>query len=286
MLILFILLAIFIAEELVRGALKAKDKKRYLVKNGVGLVVVVLMLFLFGPLVLVSPLKPGFKVSQDGRAVLYHQTSLPQDKAAEILGMIKQAELDNERFFGSSKTLPVYAVSGPLNLLRLGAQPKAGGIGSSLGIVVNTGKASSNVIAHEMSHRNLSIAVGKLSLAFPRWFDEGLASYIGKMNYYKKPEDLKRDWQQGIYLKDLFEWKGLGGLLKWHWYILTGQNPRQLYGQVYLMTKYLFDYFGEDKVREFLILNKAESFKPAFEMTFGMTQTQFNDAFVQSFLKD
>lgn len=279
MLYLFGFIVLFIIEELIRGYLKSTNKSSYLIKSLPGTIVLITVCFLFGPLMLISPIKPGFSSLRAEDAILYYPAG-KIDMGKDLLERVKIASADNFAFYKTRSNLPVLAVTTPLDMLRFGAQPQAGGSGSELGIVVKADKASVNVIAHEMSHRNLALITGKSAPAFPRWFDEGLASYLGKMDYYLKPQDLQGLLKDGRYDKGLINWEGLAGMLNWSWATFRGQNVRQLYGQSYLTVKYLFDTYGQDKVYQFVQALKTQEFHQAFNQTFGKSVSDFHQQFI------
>jgi hypothetical protein len=170
----------------------------------------------------------------------------------------------------------------PLDMLRFGSYPLAGATGSILGINVIEMKISFSLIAHEMSHTNLRKITAAPITFIPTWFDEGLASYLGKMDYYRKPDQLRIDLKDGRYRRDILSLRGPFGSVRWiamnFW--LPNRDSALLYGQVYLMTKYLFDKYGNDKVYEFVLSLKNQSFESAFQQSFGLTEKQFHQQFI------
>ena len=165
---------------------------------------------------------------------------------------------------------------------RFNTAVKANGAGTVFGIAIRESKATSNIIAHEMSHKNLAeISNVKTSAKFPRWFDEGLASYLGKMDYYKNEQDLKDDLDRGMYRKDITEWKGIRGIFQWLNLTFIKPNPRLIYGQTYLMVKYLFDEYGQEKVYDLVLKASQSNFDKAFIEVFGITVNDFHKEFIQ-----
>lgn len=279
MLYLFGAIAIFVIVDLLRGVLRAQDKKSYLIKSTIGLTVVITLLFLFGPLLPISPVKIGHdSLTSEGVTLYYPAGKI--DMGKDIFEKVKQAASDNEKFYRTSVKTPILIGFSTIDMVRLGAPPQAGGVGNELGIILKGDKASTNVIAHEISHKNLVFVTGKSAFSFPRWFDEGLASYLGKMDYYKKPEELASDIKRGSYKNNLIDMKGIQGLLEWQYLTFRMDNPRQLYGQSYLMVKYLFDTYGKDKVYDFVIKLKTEDFDQAFLSVFGKSVNEFHKNFI------
>jgi len=113
----------------------------------------------------------------------------------------------------------------------------------------------------------------------PNWFNEGLASYIGKMDEYKKPQELQADLNSGHYVRDILKMRGFWGTVNWILKIRQGQ-AQVLYGQTYLMVKHLFDKYGQDKVYDFVVSLKTNNFEKAFVQSFGVSEEQFHQEFI------
>lgn len=280
MLYFFAALGLFILADLARGYFGAQDKKGYLIKSLLGIATVFTLLLLFGPLIALSPVKIGYYSLKDQNLELFYPAG-KIDPGQELFEQARKARDINESFYKTSFYTPIMVGRSSLDMLRLGSQPNAGGTGNELAINIRVDKASFNIIAHEMSHRYLAQVVGQSAPVFPRWFDEGLASYLGKMDYYKKTQDLQEDLKEGRFNEDLIQMQGLKGLLKWQWMVFRGGNLGQLYGQSYLMVKYLFDKYGEDKIYQLVMLLKNSGFDKAFLQTFGVTQKQFHQDFLK-----
>ena len=283
MIYFFAALFLFIVFDMVRGYIPAKNKKNYLVKNITLLTIVFIALFLFGPFFLLSPIKLGYSALQEGNITLYYPGNRI-DVASEIMGIAKEANRINESFYKRPIQEKVLVVFSDFDMLRFGAPPGADGAGTPFGINVKAGRATLPVLTHEMSHRNLPKVVGitKSNLSFPRWFDEGLASYLGKMDYYKTLNDLQVDLKEGRYKKDITNWRGLPGMFQWQYLVIwsRNRNPKLLYGQVYQMTKYLFDKYGEEKVYQVIVKTKEMKFEEAFKETFGVSEEDFHNEFI------
>lgn len=280
MLIIFGLIILFVLADSIRGYLTAKNKKRYLIQLSVGLPIVTLLFFLFGPFFALSPIKLGYSSFIEGNLVVYYPSS-QAEMGKKVFEMAQQATQINNRFYQTQIGFPVVVVTSEFDMLRFGAPPQAGGSGNELAINIRAQRASWNIIAHEMSHRNLRSVINKTTFSLPKWFDEGLASYLGKMDYYKKEGDLKVDLETDRYRQDMPTWNGFLGNLRWMWTVFREKGgSKQLYGQAYLMTKYLFDKYEEEKVYQFALALKKNSFDDAFLQTFGLTQEQFHQDFI------
>lgn len=276
----FIVMILVMIEEIVRGYIKVKNKKRYIIKTTIGIIIVALLFFLFGPLFFISPIKIGYSTLDRGNVVIVYPSS-SHDLGQSILEQSKRAALINEHFYKMPAKTKVLVAMSDLDMLRFGSYPKANGAGLDLGVLIRGSKATENIIAHEMSHKNLRKITGKSAYSFPRWFDEGLASYLGNMDYYKTIGELKIVLQEGTYYRDITKWKGITGLIQWlnktFW---IKPNPRLIYGQTYLMVKHLFDIYGQEKVYEMIMLVKDTSFDKAFVQTFGISTEQFHQNFI------
>lgn len=278
---LFAGIAVFIIIDMARGYSKANNKQNYLVKNSVVVLGIVTLLFLVGPLFIISPIKIRYSTLKENNVALFY----PKDRidfANDIITRVKQADSDNEDFYGITFPMSVLIATSELDMLRFGSYPYAGGAGTELGITVREGKATTNVIAHEISHRNLAKLTGK-TIPAPNWFNEGLASYIGKMDYYKKPQDLKDDLQNNRYEKDILKMRGVLGTVQWLIKIQQGKS-KILYGQTYLMVKYLFDTYGKDKIYNFVTSLKDYDYEKNFIRVFGVSEEQFHQKFMNQLI--
>lgn len=285
MYIFFSLLAVYVIFDLVRGYRKAKEKRSYLIKNLSGTATVIILLFLFGPFFMISPIKIGYSEIIGKNVILYYPNSRAS-RADEFLKAAEEAAKKNSEFYGQTDKTNVLIATSDLDMLRFGVYPKAGGGGLPWGIVVRESRASWNIMAHEMSHKNLSkaskIAAG--TLRFPKWFDEGLASYLGKMDYYQGCPELRDQLNQGRYPKDITNWRGILGNLIWTKNTFGGYGSRLIYGQTYQMVKYLFDTYGEEKVYQIVINSPKIGFENTFLNEIGKTPADFHQEFM-NFLK-
>jgi len=277
MIYLFAIIALFVILDSVWGYFKAKSRKKYLVRLLIELSSVIILLFLFGPLFALSPIKIGYSTLKEGNITLYYPGQ-SIDMARDTMNQLKQADGMNKQFYKTTYSMPIILAGSELDMLRFGSYPYAGGTGNELSINIRPGRMTTGKIAHEMSHRNLAMLTGK-SMPSPNWFNEGLASYIGKMDEYEKPNELQADLREGRYIKDILSMRGILGTTKWILRIRQGQT-RVLYGQTYLMTKYLFDKYGQEKVYDFVVSLKKQDFEKAFVQSFGITEEQFHQEFI------
>jgi len=277
MIYLFGGLALFVILDSIRRYLTAKNKKRYLIQLFVGLLLVVVLLFLFGPLFILSPVKLGYSSLTEGNITLYYPRNRI-DFAKDMMKQLKEADSYNRDFYKITYSMPVLVATSDLDMLRFGSYPRAGGTGNELGINIREGRMPVGKIAHEMSHRNLAMLTGK-SIPSPNWFNEGLASYIGKMDNYRKPDELAVDLKEGRYARDILDMRGILGSAMWLKKINIDKAGGVLYGQSYLMVKYLFDTYGQEKVYNFVQSLKNNDFEKAFIQSFSMTEEQFLQEF-------
>lgn len=283
MYIFFALLAAWTAFDVYRGWRKAKPNNRrgYLVKTFLSTAGVLLALFLFGPFFMISPVKLGYSSITDGGIALYYPSTQNQ-KAREILDMARWARDQNDQFYRRQTQTTILVAASDLDMLRFGVYPKGNGGGIPWGVVIRASRATPNIIAHEMSHKNLanSNLLQAGTVTFPRWFDEGLANYLGKMDYYDDLPQLRETLAEGRYRRDITDWKGIAGNVTWTYHTFYGVGPRILYGQTYQMMKSLFDAYGEEKVYEVVGRVRGMSFEEAFTQTFGVTPEAFHRAFI------
>src|SRR3989344_3659280 len=235
MVYLFGALALFVILDSIRGYLTAKNKKRYLIQLFVGLPLVIILLFLFGPFFILSPIKLGYSSLTEDNITLYYPGNRI-DFAKEMMKQLKEADSYNRNFYKITYSMPVLVATSDLDMLRFGSYPKAGGTGSELGINIREGRMPVGKIAHEMSHRNLAMLTGK-SIPSTNWFNEGLASYIGKMDNYRKPDELAVDLKEGRYARDILDMRGILGSAMWLKKIDIDKVGSVFYGQTYLMVE-------------------------------------------------
>ncbi len=265
--------------ESVRGYFKkGENRKKYVVREIALGVPILLLLLLFGPLILLSPLKPGFASLSSEKVTVYYPASQPA-QGEELLAISQRAVETNERFYRIPVKTKVILAATKFDMFRLSGNPTAGGTGTDLGVTVRYDKANEGIITHELSHDTLPKMTGRSGHFFPRWFDEGLASYLGKMDYYRGIPELKESLQEGSYKRDLERWDGLKGRINWT-LVDVRCCARQIYGQTYQMIKFLFDKYGEDQVYQLLLASKEMPFDQAFRDTFGVTVDEYHQEFI------
>lgn len=280
MIYLFWFVTVFVLIDLLRGYLSVKNKSFYLKKNLIGLLIVIVILFLFGPFFIISPIKLGYSSLKENNLTVFYPSSA-SNTGKKIFEEAKRAIKTNEEFYKISYDTPILVAFTPFDMLRFGSPPEAGGTGNELGINIRADKTNEGLIAHEISHRYLALFTKKTPVfSVPRWFDEGLASYLGKMDYYKRPKDLKIDLEEGQYHTNITRWQGYYGLIRWLDLTFVNRNPRLIYGQSYQMVKYLFDKYGEEAVYQILLTFREISFDRAFYMTLGITPEEFHQRFM------
>lgn len=281
MYIFFLLLALFAIFDIARGYRKAKEKNRYLIKSFAGTFTVIISLFIFGPFFMISPIKLGYSSLKENGLSLYFPSS-NKERGREIFEMAKDARDANEKFYKKKTSTTILIGKSDFDMLRFGVYPKGNGGGIPWGVVIRESKATTNIITHEMSHKNLANLsfINATPIIYPRWFDEGLASYIGKMDYYKGIPELKEAMNEGRYPKDITGWKGIPGMLKWISNTFGGVGSRVIYGQTYQMIKYLSDNYGEDKVYQIAVDSSKTGFEKTFLREIGKTSDQFHLEFV------
>jgi hypothetical protein len=280
MIYLFGFIAFFVIIDLLKGYFSTKKKSIYLKKNLIGLLIVVIILFLFGPFFIISPIKLGYSSLRKNNLTVFFPSSAP-DTGKEIFEEAKRAIKANEEFYKISYDTSILVALTPFDMLRFGSPPEAGGTDNELGIIISEDKANEGLITQEISHRYLALFTKKTPIfSVPRWFDEGLASYLGKMDYYKKPTELKIDLEEGQYHTNITRWQGYYGLIRWLDMTFINRNPRLIYGQSYQMVKYLFDKYGSEAVYQILLTFREVPFDKAFYMTLGITPEEFHQRFI------
>jgi len=295
----------FIVIGLCRGYIEAKDKKKYLTLSTLGLAVPILALFLFGPLLLLSPLKPGFSKIESGNIVVFYprreiqiplrRTPEGKMQEPELIGQKEIAQMalaytqqtvkKNEQFYKIPVKAKVLLVLGETDLFRFSGIMRGGGTGNEFGIIIDEQFLNEKLISHELSHKTINNLLGPInSLKVPTWFDEGMATYIAGQDYYLSEEEARNLLNQGELDRNLSRWEGFFGKLRWKFTDI--QKHGKIYGHVYLFTKYLFDNYGEDKMYELVLAVKKNSFEKAFQNTLEISPDQAHGNFISSFTNE
>jgi len=273
---------------------RAKDKKKCIRHDLIIGLPVLVSLFLFGPLFLLSPLKLGHTVIHRGKATIVYPTKLG-DEGQQFSEAITQAEARVGQFYATQFPTRFLLVANSFDMLRYGGNAVGGGGASSpLGIVVRRDRLDAGVLTHELSHRYLRLTSAKKSpcralaetgLYYPRWFDEGLATYLGDSGYmarFTNPETLKQALAEGEYPSDLNYWNGLSGYINWAFKDVK-RRPVVIYTQGYLLVKFLAEEFGEAKLRQLLAEGQLPpSFESTFQKVYGLSVADFHQQFLEN----
>lgn len=297
---------VFIIFGLYRGYKETENKKRYLILSGTLLPLAILSLFFFGPLLILSPLKPGFTtIESKPKIVIYYPSSqkqvpllrTPEGKPQEAklvtqeeliqmaLTYTQQAIAKNESFYKIPIKAKVLLVLGETDLFRFGGVLKGGGTGNEFGIIIDQRFLNEKLIAHELSHDTIRNLLGPInSFKIPTWFDEGMATYIADQSDYLSSGEAKDLLARGQLDRDLSRWEGFFGHLRWKFTDI--QRHGKTYGHVYLFTKYLFETYGEDKMYDLITAVKNNSFDQAFKQALGVTPATAHQQFILSLEKE
>src|SRR3990167_8070272 len=122
MLYLFGAIALFAILDSLRGYFTAKNKKRYLIQLFIGITLVVVLLFLFGPLFILSPIKLGYSSLAEGNITLYYPGNRI-DFAKDMMKQLKEADLYNKDFYKTTYSMPVLVATSDIDMLRFGSYP-------------------------------------------------------------------------------------------------------------------------------------------------------------------
>jgi hypothetical protein len=135
------------------------------------------------------------------------------------------------------------------------------------------GASSVDTLRHEFGHI-INLSAGESTLVkLPSWLDEGLAVYA-----QESPADFLSAFQATVrQRKDILAFERLAS---------PPSDPNQtllFYGQSYVMTKYLIDTYGADKLAALLALTKASTrFDVALQRTYGFDMKAFEVEFRQA----
>lgn len=269
---LLIGVVIFIIVGLYGGYREAENKKRYLTVSVAGLTVVILSLFLFGPLTLLSPLKPGFtKIKTENIVIDYPdgEKLIPLRRTADGRQQ-KPTPTKQQTVAQMALTYTQQAVKKNQDFYKIPVKAKV--------LLVFD---QNNLFSHELSHRTIRNLLGPInSLKLPTWFDEGMATYIANQNHYLSENEARDLLVKGQFNRNLSRREGFLGHLRWKF---TGiQRDRKIYGHVYLFMKYLFNTYGEEKIYRMILAIKTSSFTEAFRNILGITPDQAHENFIAS----
>lgn len=266
------------------GWRKSANKRQYLIKNSAYLILSLLLFFLFGPFFPVSPIKIGYQTQKiENKTIVYPKGW--EIKYDRFVGLIDKAE---ENIFPIYKTqLPVafLLAKSENDLLRFTGLRGGGSTGLG-GIRIGSSHMEEGIITAELSHYYLFNITERSSIYFPRWFDEGLAIYLGHSGSTAKfthPEQLQKLLQDNRYPKSLSYWNGIGGQLRWMKQIFTGGYVTNMYTHSYFAVRFLIDEYGVEKLQNLIFEAKTNSsFENAFRKIYGFSTDEFSDLFLNS----
>jgi len=267
---------------------RSEDKKSYLVKNISGLVAALVLLFLFGPLFSLSPLKIGYRTEKiENKTIIYPRGWETQKE--QFVRLVNQAEQTILEFYPEQFPVTLILTRSNFDLFRFTGQ--RGGGNNSLGHVYISGSyMDEGLITAELSHYYLFKTADRPSLYFPRWFDEGLAVYLGhsgSLAKFTQPEPLQRLLEDSRYPKNLDGWRGFGGQLRWMKQIYTGGYVTHMYTHSYYLVRLLVEEYGLGKLQNLVTgLKTSSSFETAFQEVYGLSTDRFGKQFVDSALRE
>jgi len=196
-----------------------------------------------------------------------------------------QAEKAILEFYPEKFPVTLILTRNNFDLFRFTGQ--RGGGNNSLGCVyISSSYLDEGLITAELSHYYLFKTAGRPSLYFPRWFDEGLAVYLGhsgSLAKFTQPEQLQGLLEDSRYPKDLDGWKGFGGQLRWMRQIHGGGYVTYMYTHAYYLVRFLIEEYGLEKLQNLVgELKTGSSFEDAFQEVYGFSTDQFGKHFVNS----
>ncbi|WP_176547353.1 collagenase [Bacillus sp. AFS053548] len=129
-------------------------------------------------------------------------------------------------------------------------------------------------ILHEYTHYIFSqmVAGSKAGAsAYPLWFNEGIAEYIGNDKTIVEPSNFKV-----VSFDSLYDGE--------QWQTARFQDGTNVYMESYFAIKYLVDNYGEGIIKEIINLtNSSGKFEESFEKTTGITLFDLEDKFMSSY---
>lgn len=263
--------------------IKKPKQRRKTVADGLVFTVVIVLLFLFGPLIALSPVKPGYETKKEESITIIYPTNLASE-ADRFLATVKKAEQNVYSIYQETYPMKFIWAKSSFDMMRFVGRSHGGAAGL-IAIVVGRDRMDEGIITHELSHRYLQQKAGKLGIFFPRWFDEGLATYLGHTNSMAKytNDGIIRDaLQKNLYQKELSYWNGLIGYVRW---LKDVRNrPMEIYTQSFFLVKYLADTQGEEKIKALIEESKnAKTFEKAFLEIYQLSTEDFHKNFLKTF---
>jgi len=263
---------------------KSVDKKKYLIKNSLYLVLSLAFLFLFGPLFGFSPLKIGYQTQKIENKIIIYPCGW-EAKKDQFIQLANQAEKNILDFYPQQFPVTIILAKNNFDLFRFTGM--RGGGNNSLGrVYISSSYIDEGLITAELSHYYLFNTANRSSLYFPRWFDEGLAIYLGHSGStakFTQAETLERLLNDDRYSKDLNYWNGFGGQLRWMWQIYRGGYVSYMYTHSYYLVKFLIEEYGLDNF--YILIDELKtnsSFENAFQGIYGFSTNQLANYFASS----
>ncbi len=281
LLVLFVILFLFSIVEI----LLSKNKKKTFYTNLVLSFIIIPILFLHGPLFVFSPLKPGFASVTKDNFTFYYPKTISLDHINQFTLLLDQARHRLSSVFTNSYPITFIIVNNSKDMFLLGGSPteRAGGSSNSEAVYVKDNYWDLGVVTHEMSHQYLQRAANRPSYYFPRWFDEGLATYLGATGQLEKftyQSELDKAINSDFYEHDLRRWDGLAGIFNWSLKDIR-YRPGLIYTQTYFLVKYLVDQYGSDKIVTLITACRTTpDFNTAFQSTYALSVPEFHHKFL------
>jgi len=283
---LFFLILIFIISIplTIIGWRKSADKRQYLIKNSLYFILGLLLLFLFGPFFIVSPVKIGYQTQKSENKTIVYPRGWEMKKE-QFIQVINQAEKDILEFYPQQFPVTLMLTKNSFDMFRFTGQKRGGN--NSLGyIYISSSYVDKGLIAAELSHYYLFNTAKRSSIYFPRWFDEGLAIYLGHSGStarFTQPEQLQKLLKDNRYPKNLSHWNGIKGQLRWMRQIFSGGYITNMYTHSYFAVRFLIDEYGIEKVQNLIYEIKTNpSFENVFQNIYGFSTNEFSDFFLNS----
>jgi len=280
----FILIFVIIIPLAIIEWRKSKNKQQYLIKNGLFLSLGILFLFLFGPLFSFSPLKIGYQTQKvDNKTIIYpHGWETKKDQFVQLINQAEKNVLD---FYSQQFPVTIILAKNSFDLLRFTGMGRGGN--NSLGrVYISSDYMDEGLITAELSHYYLFKTAQRSSIYFPRWFDEGLAIYLGHQGStarFTQPEQLEKLLNDQRYSKDLSRWNGITGQLRWMKEVKTGGYVTNIYTHSYFAVRFLTEEYGIEKLKSLIRETKTNpSFENAFQKIYGFSTQKFGELFLSS----
>lgn len=283
---IIILVLIFSVILSIVESLVSKHKVRVFVMNFVILVVIMAFFFLKGPLFIFSPIKIGYSTFQESNLTIYYPKDIDGALLDETRNVISFAREEVLSLYGEDVEEKYVLIDSTQDMLYLAGVPveEAKGSSNSEAVYLKVGDADLGIITHELSHYYLQKSSGKYSFFFPRWFDEGLATYLngtGSLEKFTKYSTLVESIESGKYQEDLTYWDGVNGMYRWLFKDCK-TRPIEVYTQSYFLVKYLSEEYGDDLVSK-LVKKSSEykNFDELFEDVYGISIDEFHESFLK-----